>query len=177
MTKYAIDIKGLNKTYKASGKSAEKIALRDVDLKIPKGSIFALLGPNGAGKSTMINIMAGLVRKSAGTVKIWNSDIDADARNAKASIGIVPQEINFDPFFTPAQLLNLQAGMYGVPKAERRTMELLETVGLADKADAYTRSLSGGMRRRLMVAKAMVHNPPILVLDEPTAGVDIELRK
>jgi len=128
MTKYAIDIKGLNKTYKASGKSAEKIALRDVDLKIPKGSIFALLGPNGAGKSTMINIMAGLVRKSAGTVKIWNSDIDADARNAKASIGIVPQEINFDPFFTPAQLLNLQAGMYGVPKAERRTMELLETV-------------------------------------------------
>ena len=177
MTKYAIDIKGLNKTYKASGKSAEKIALRDVDLKIPKGSIFALLGPNGAGKSTMINIMAGLVRKSAGTVKIWNSDIDDDARNAKASIGIVPQEINFDPFFTPAQLLNLQAGMYGVPKAERRTMELLETVGLADKADAYTRSLSGGMRRRLMVAKAMVHNPPILVLDEPTAGVDIELRK
>lgn len=176
-TEYAIDIQGLNKTYKASGKSPEKVALRDVDLKIPKGSIFALLGPNGAGKSTMINIMAGLVRKTAGQVKIWDYDIDHAPRNAKSAIGIVPQEINFDPFFSPARLLDLQAGMYGVPKAERRTMELLETVGLADKADAYTRSLSGGMRRRLMVAKAMVHTPPILVLDEPTAGVDIELRK
>lgn len=177
MSKYAIDIKGLNKTYKAAGKSPEKIALRDVDLQIPKGSIFALLGPNGAGKSTMINIMAGLVTKTAGQVKIWDYDIDNNPRNAKSAIGIVPQEINFDPFFNPRQILDIQAGMYGVPKAERRTDELLEMVGLSDKANAYTRSLSGGMRRRLMVAKAMVHNPPILVLDEPTAGVDIELRK
>ena len=177
MSKYAIEINGLNKTYKASGKSPEKIALFDVDLKIPQGSIFALLGPNGAGKSTIINIMAGLVKKTSGSVKIWNTDIDNDQRQAKASIGVVPQEINFDPFFTPEQLLDLQAGMYGVPKAERRTKELLAIVGLTDKADAYTRTLSGGMRRRLMVAKAMVHAPPILVLDEPTAGVDIELRR
>jgi ABC-2 type transport system ATP-binding protein len=173
----AIEIKGLNKTYQASGKSPEKVALKSVDLNIPRGSIFALLGPNGAGKSTLINIMAGLVQKTSGSVRIWDTDIDENERQAKANIGIVPQEINIDPFFSPSQLLDLHAGMYGVPKAERRTEELLKTVGLADKANAYARSLSGGMRRRLMVAKAMVHNPPILVLDEPTAGVDIELRK
>ena len=177
MTQNAIEITGLNKTYKASGKSKAKVALQDIDLAIPKGSIFGLLGPNGAGKSTIINIMAGLVMKSSGSVKIWGMDIDEHPRNVKTAIGVVPQEINFDPFFTPQQLLELQAGMYGVPKAERRTLEILKLVGLADKANAYARSLSGGMRRRLMVAKAMVHSPPILVLDEPGAGVDVELRK
>lgn len=177
MSAYAVEINGLNKTYKASGKSPEKVALQDVDLRIPKGSIFGLLGPNGAGKSTIINIMAGLVIKTSGTVKIWDIDIDENMRQAKAAIGVVPQEINYDPFFSPKNLLELQAGMYGVPKSERRSMEILKLVGLEDKADAYVRSLSGGMRRRLMVAKAMVHNPPILVLDEPTAGVDVELRK
>lgn len=173
----AVEIQNLCKTYKGSRKSPPKQALDGVDLNIPKGSIFALLGPNGAGKSTIINIMAGLVLKTSGSVRVWDTDIDRDPRQVRASIGVVPQEINYDPFFTPRDLLDLQAGMYGVPKAERRTMELLDMVGLADKAGAYTRSLSGGMRRRLMVAKAMVHNPPVLVLDEPTAGVDIELRQ
>ncbi len=173
----AIEIKGLSKTYAGSKKSAPKLALDNVDLTIPRGSIFGLLGPNGAGKSTLINILAGLVVKSAGDVKIWGRDLDTDERSAKAAIGIVPQEITYDPFFTPARALNLHAGFYGVPKAERRTMELLETVGLADKANVYARTLSGGMKRRLMVAKAMVHAPPILVLDEPTAGVDVELRR
>ncbi len=177
MSNNAIALTGLTKTYKASGKSPEKTALHSIDLHIPKGSIFGLLGPNGAGKSTIINIMAGLVVKTAGTVKIWDIDIDENARNARAAIGIVPQEINFDPFFTPLRMLDIQAGMYGVPENERQSMELLEMVGLADKANAYTRSLSGGMKRRLMVAKALVHAPPILVLDEPTAGVDVELRK
>jgi len=181
MTENAISISNLHKTYKASGKKGHgaepKVALSDVSLDIPKGSIFGLLGPNGAGKSTMINIMAGLVIKTSGSVDIWGYDIDKNERNAKRAIGIVPQEVNYDPFFSPRKTLELQAGLYGVPAAERRTMDILETVGLADKADAYTRSLSGGMRRRLMVAKAMVHSPPILVLDEPSAGVDVELRK
>ena len=178
MSENAVEITDLDKTYKAAGKKAEpKHALKSVSLNIPKGSIFGLLGPNGAGKSTMINIMAGLVTKSSGTVKIWGIDIDEDQRNAKAAIGVVPQEINEDAFFTPAALLELMAGFYGVPKKDRRTMELLKMVGLEDKAEAYTRTLSGGMKRRLMMAKAMVHNPPILVLDEPTAGVDVELRK
>lgn len=177
MIENAIEIRNLSKTYKASKRYPEKVALKGVDLDIPRGSIFALLGPNGAGKSTLINIMAGLVMKTAGNVKIWGFDIDVNERNAKCSIGVVPQEINYDPFFTPLQLLELQAGLYGVPKSGRRSMEILEMVGLADKAHAYTRSLSGGMKRRLLMAKAMVHSPPILVLDEPTAGVDIELRK
>ncbi len=177
MTDYAIELSGLTKTYKASGKSPEKTALHSIDLTIPKGSIFGLLGPNGAGKSTIINIMAGLVVKSSGTVKIWDIDIDQNPRNARAAIGIVPQEINFDPFFTPQKMLDIQAGMYGVPPEERKSLELLDMVGLADKANAYTRSLSGGMKRRLMVAKALVHAPPVLILDEPTAGVDVELRK
>ena len=176
-TQNAIEIRGLSKTYKASKISPEKSALRDISLDIPKGSMFALLGPNGAGKSTLINIMAGLVLKTSGNVKIWGFDTDVNERNAKSSIGIVPQEINYDPYFTPLKMLELQAGLYGVPKAKRRSREILEMVGLADKANAYTRSLSGGMKRRLLMAKAMVHNPPILVLDEPTAGVDIELRK
>ncbi len=173
----ALVFEGLTKTYAGTAKTPPKLALDHVDLAIPRGSIFGLLGPNGAGKSTMINILAGLVTKSAGKAYAWGYDMDVDARAVRSSIGVVPQEINFDPFFTPAQILDIQAGMYGVPKARRRTMELLDLVGLADKADAYTRQLSGGMRRRLMVAKAMVHTPPILILDEPTAGVDIELRQ
>jgi ABC-2 type transport system ATP-binding protein len=168
----AIAIRNLEKTYKGG-----KRALDGVSLDVPRGQIFGLLGPNGAGKSTMINILAGLVNKSGGTAEIWGFDIDKHPRNAKASIGIVPQEILFDPFFTPAETLELQAGLYGVPKAKRRTMELLRAVRLEDKAGAYSRTLSGGMKRRLLVAKAMVHSPPILVLDEPTAGVDIELRQ
>lgn len=177
MTDLAIEISGLNKVYRGSKKAGPKTALENVNLEIPKGSIFGLLGPNGAGKSTIINIMAGLVSKSSGSVKVWGIDIDKDMRGAKAAIGVVPQEINYDAFFSPRALLDLMGGLYGVPKSERRTMEVLKLVGLEDKADAYTRSLSGGMKRRLMVAKAMVHNPPILVLDEPTAGVDVELRR
>ncbi len=173
----AVSIRGLRKLYKATGKGESKLALTGIDLDIPRGSLFGLLGPNGAGKSTLINIMAGLVNKTDGTVRLWGNDIDTATRMARASIGIVPQELNIDPFFTPQELLDLQAGLYGVPKAERITAELLQAVGLADKAKAYARTLSGGMRRRLMVAKAMVHRPPILVLDEPTAGVDVELRQ
>ena len=173
----AVQVAGLSKTYAASGKAPAKRALEAIDLSVPRGSLFGLLGPNGAGKSTLINILAGLVTKSAGTAAVWGHDIDAEPRLAKASIGVVPQELNIDPYFTPLELLDIQAGLYGVPKRERQTMALLETLGLADKAESYTRSLSGGMRRRLMVAKAMVHAPPVLVLDEPTAGVDIELRQ
>ncbi len=173
----AVEIRNLNKVYAGSRKRAAKTALVDFSLEIPRGSFFGLLGPNGAGKSTMINIIAGLVRKTAGTVKIWNEDIDIHERQARCAIGVVPQELNLDPFFTPRELLDVQASLYGVPKRERRTMEILDVVGLADKADAYPRALSGGMRRRLLVAKAMVHSPPVLVLDEPTAGVDVELRQ
>jgi ABC-2 type transport system ATP-binding protein len=176
MPDMAVSIRGLAKRYTTKG-SATKLALDHVDLDIPRGEIFGLLGPNGAGKSTMINIMAQLVIKTEGRVAIWGIDLDDHPRHAAAAIGVVPQELNIDPFFTPKKLLDLQAGMYGVPKRERRTMEILQALSLADKADAYARSLSGGMRRRLMVAKAMVHNPPILVLDEPTAGVDVELRQ
>jgi ABC-2 type transport system ATP-binding protein len=172
MSDAAISIHDLQKTYKGG-----KRALDGVSINVSRGLIFGLLGPNGAGKSTLINILAGLVNKSGGTASIWGFDIDQHPRNAKASIGIVPQEILFDPFFTPAETLELQAGLYGVPKERRRTMELLRAVHLEDKANAYSRTLSGGMKRRLLVAKAMVHSPPILVLDEPTAGVDIELRQ
>jgi len=168
----AIEIEGLCKTY-AGGKAA----LDNVSLSIPRGRIFGLLGPNGAGKSTLINILAGIVMKTSGRASIWGFDIDADSRNARYSIGVVNQEILFDPFFSPLETLENQAGYYGVPKARRRSMELLRAVRLEDKAHAYARTLSGGMKRRLMVAKAMVHSPPILVLDEPTAGVDIELRQ
>jgi len=173
----AVEIRNLNKVYAGSGKSGRKVALTDLSLEVPRGSFFGLLGPNGAGKSTLINIMAGLVRKTAGTVKIWNENIDTHERQARCAIGVVPQELNLDPFFTPREVLDVQASLYGVPKNERRTMEILEAVGLADKADAYARGLSGGMRRRLLVAKALVHTPPVLVLDEPTAGVDVELRQ
>ncbi len=171
MSEAAIEIRGLEKTY-AGG----KVALHGIDLDVPRGSIFGLLGPNGAGKSTTINILAGLVNKTAGSARIWGFDIDEQARNAKRSIGIVPQEIIFDAFFTPFEALELQAGLFGIPKRQRRSMELLRAVRLEDKAHAYSRTLSGGMKRRLLVAKALVHNPPVLVLDEPTAGVDIELR-
>lgn len=173
----AIEIRGLTKRYAARGPMPEKLAIDGIDLDVPRGSLFGLLGPNGAGKSTLINILAGLVRKSAGTAEIWGYDIERETRAARASIGVVPQELNIDPFFTPRALLDLQAGLYGVPKSERRTDAILEAVGLSDKAEAYARSLSGGMRRRLMVAKALVHRPPVLVLDEPTAGVDIDLRQ
>ena len=172
MTEAAIEIDQLCKTYQGG-----KRALEDISFEVPRGTIFGLLGPNGAGKSTLINILAGMVVKTSGSAHIWGFDIDAHPRNAKASIGIVPQEILFDPFFTPRETLEITAGLWGVPKAKRRTMELLSAVHLADKADAYARTLSGGMKRRLMVAKAMVHTPPVLVLDEPTAGVDIELRQ
>ncbi|WP_417822817.1 ABC transporter ATP-binding protein [Thalassospira lucentensis] len=175
MPDYAIEVEGLTKVY--TGSNGEKLALDDVSLKIPRGSFFALLGPNGAGKSTFINILAGLVTKTNGTAKIWGHDIEAEMRAARCAIGIVPQELNLDAFFTPRQAMELQAGLYGVPKPERRTDEILAALGLADKADSYSRSLSGGMRRRLLVGKAMVHTPPVLVLDEPTAGVDIELRQ
>jgi ABC-2 type transport system ATP-binding protein len=174
---YAIEAEGLVKTYPATKTSPEMKAIKGIDLKIPRGSIFGLLGPNGAGKSTFINILAGLCKKTSGTVRIWGRDIDERPRDARAAIGVVPQEIAADPFFTPRESLEVQAGMYGVPPAERRTMELLSALGLADKAGAYVRQLSGGMKRRLMVAKAMTHNPPVLILDEPTAGVDVELRR
>ena len=173
----AIEIKNLTKTYAKSKKSPAKTALKGVDLTIPRGSIFGLLGPNGAGKSTMINILAGLVNKTSGTASICGYDIDSQTRQARASIGIVPQEIAMDVFFTPYQALELQAGYYGVPKAKRRSEEILGALGLSDKRDAYVRQLSGGMKRRLLIAKALVHNPPVLILDEPTAGVDIELRR
>lgn len=172
----AIKAEALRKVYKAAGGQPAKEALKSINLEIPRGSFFGLLGPNGAGKSTFINILAGLVMKTSGSASVWGFDTDVNPRQARASIGVVPQELNVDPFFTPAEALELQAGLYGVPKSERRTMEILTAMGLADKADAYARTLSGGMRRRLLVAKAMVHNPPVLVLDEPTAGVDIELR-
>lgn len=168
----AIRIESLSKTYEGG-----KRALDGVSFDVPRGQIFGLLGPNGAGKSTLINILAGLVTKSSGKAVIWGFDIDEHPRNAKRSIGVVPQEIIFDPFFTPRETLEIQAGLYGIASADRRSDELLAAMHLSDKADAYSRTLSGGMKRRLLVAKAMVHSPPILVLDEPTAGVDVELRR
>nr|WP_137677281.1 ABC transporter ATP-binding protein [Parerythrobacter lutipelagi] len=172
----AIRIENLVKRYAGAKGEEGKLALKGVSFDVPQGGIFGLLGPNGAGKSTLINILAGLVTKTSGSAEIWGFDIDSQRRNAKRSIGIVPQEIVFDPFFTPFEVLENQGGFYGIPKADRRSEELLEAVRLSDKRDAYARTLSGGMKRRLLIAKAMVHTPPILVLDEPTAGVDVELR-
>ncbi|WP_292288159.1 ABC transporter ATP-binding protein [Marivita sp.] len=172
MTQDAIEINALRKVY-AGGKEA----LTDIDLAVPRGSVFGLLGPNGAGKSTLINILAGLVTKTSGQVTIWGWDQDVNPRQSRASIGVMPQELNLDPFFTPRGALEVQAGLYGVPKSDRRSDEILEMVGLSDKAEAYARTLSGGMRRRLLLGKALVHRPHVLVLDEPTAGVDIELRQ
>lgn len=177
MTENAIEIEGLRKVYAGSNGEAPKEALKGVDLAIPTGSIFGLLGPNGAGKSTLINILAGLVTKTAGRVRIWGFDQDVNPRQSRAAIGVMPQELNMDPFFTARTALDVQAGLYGVPKSQRRTTEILDVIGLTDKADAYARTLSGGMQRRLLLGKALVHRPRILVLDEPTAGVDIELRQ
>ncbi|MEE2861721.1 MAG: ABC transporter ATP-binding protein [Paracoccus sp. (in: a-proteobacteria)] len=173
----AIQITGLRKTYAAQGNAPAKEALKGVDLTIRSGSIFGLLGPNGAGKSTLINILAGLVNKTSGQVTIWGFDQDRNPRQSRAAIGVMPQELNMDPFFSPRASLEVQAGLYGVPKAERWTDELLALVGLTEQANAYARNLSGGMKRRLLLAKALVHRPQILVLDEPTAGVDINLRE
>ena len=177
MSENAIELRGLRKTYAATKKMSAKTALDGINLDISRGSIFGLLGPNGAGKSTLINILAGLVQKSSGTVNVWGFDQDKNPRQSRAAIGVMPQELNLDPFFTPGASLDMQAGLYGVPKHERKTNEILRLIGLEDKANAYARSLSGGMRRRLLLGKALVHSPQILVLDEPTAGVDIGLRQ
>lgn len=176
MNGFAIEINNLNKTYQKSKKFPPKEALKNINLTIKKGAFFGLLGPNGAGKSTIINILAGLVNKTSGQVKIAGIDIDQDQKSPKFKIGIVPQEIIIDPFFNVRETLEIYAGYYGIRKSERRTDEIIGALGLQDKAFATPRSLSGGMKRRLLVAKALVHSPEILVLDEPTAGVDVELR-
>ncbi len=176
-TQMAITAKNVTKTYKGSAATSPKQALKGIDLNVPKGGIFGLLGPNGAGKSTFINILGGTVVKTGGTVTVWGTDLDKDPRQARANIGIVPQELNIDVYFTPRELLHFTAGLYGVPASERDVDTILETVGLTEQANAYARTLSGGMRRRLLVGKAMVHQPPVLVLDEPTAGVDVALRQ
>lgn len=176
MTTPALDIRGLRKTYDG-GKAPAKEALKGVDLCIPRGAFFGLLGPNGAGKSTLINILAGLVNKTSGEANICGFDIVSQMRAARLSIGVVPQELVVDTFFTVREALEIHAGYYGVPKAQRRTDELIEAMGLMDKADVSARRLSGGMRRRLLIAKALVHQPAVLILDEPTAGVDVELRQ
>ncbi len=176
MTDYihSIEAKNVNKAFKST--RGEVHALQNFNIKIKKGSIHGLLGPNGAGKSTFINILGGLVKKNTGNITICGIDIDKDQKNAKFKIGIVPQELNIDPFFTPFELLELQAGLYGISKKNRKTEKILENVGLINQKHAYARTLSGGMRRRLLVAKALVHSPEMLILDEPTAGVDVELR-
>ena len=177
MLKSALEIKQLYKTYASTKKNPKKTALKGIDLQVPAGKIFGLLGPNGAGKSTLINILAGLVLKTRGFVKIWGFDQDDNPRQSRAAIGVMPQELNLDPFFTPRAALDVQAGLYSIPRNERQSDEILQLVGLSDKANAYARTLSGGMRRRLLLAKALVHRPQILILDEPTAGVDLELRQ
>lgn len=173
---FAISARGLTKIYRGKRSKTEKLALDAIDLEIPRGAFFGLLGPNGAEKSTFINILGGMAKKTAGSVTVWGYDIDRDARRARASIGIVPQELHIDAHFTPFEALEFQAGFYGVRKSERRTDEIIDAVGLTEQRDWYARRLSGGMQRRLLVAKALVHDPPVLVLDEPTADVDVELR-
>jgi len=175
--KYALELTGVSKTYNAQSKQNKKKALNDVSLKIPSGSIFGLLGPNGAGKSTLINIVAGLTNKSSGSVSIWGYDQDQNPEKSRSFLGVVPQELNLDPFLSPMESLEIQAGLFGVPSCQRQTLKILEKVGLSEMKSAYARSLSGGMRRRLLMAKALVHSPRVLILDEPTAGVDIELRE
>ncbi len=176
MNKNALKVEKLTKIY--SKKSSKKIvALNNLNLEVKDGEIFGLLGPNGAGKTTFLNILAGTVIKNSGVVNVWGHDLDTNPREVRSSIGIVPQEVNLDAFFSPRNLLDLQAGLYGIPKKDRITETILKLVSLDKKANAYARSLSGGMKRRLLIAKAMVHRPPILVLDEPTAGVDVELKK
>ena len=174
--KTILSVKNLQKIYKKNGSQQTK-AIENLNLEVKEGEIFGLLGPNGAGKSTFINILAGLVLKTSGEVNVWGFDIDKNPRQVRASIGIVPQELNLDPFFNPRKLLELQAGLYGVKKKDRITDTILKMVSLDNQADSYSRGLSGGMKRRLMIAKALVHQPPIVILDEPTAGVDVELRK
>ncbi len=171
----ALKVENVNKIYQQGNKHVE--ALKNISLEVKTGEIFGLLGPNGAGKSTFINILAGTVNKTNGFVNVWGFDLDKNPRQVRASLGIVPQEINVDPFFSPKKILEIQAGLYGVKKQDRITDQILELTNLSDKANAYTRNLSGGMKRRLLVAKAMVHQPPILILDEPTAGVDVDLRR
>ena len=174
---YSIEARKVNKTYKKKKKNLEVRALINFDINIKKGSVYGLLGPNGAGKSTFINILGGLVKKDTGIIKICGIDVDANAKSTRKKIGIVPQELNIDPFFTPIELMELQAGLYGVRKKDRKSEEILSNVGLLEQKNAYARTLSGGMRRRLLVAKALVHDPDIIILDEPTAGVDVELRQ
>ena len=176
MNKFALTVENLSKVFKKSKTLKENTALNDLSFQVRQGEIFGLLGPNGAGKTTFLNILGGTVSKTSGNINVWGFDIDKNPRQVKASIGIVPQEVNLDAFFAPKKLLELQAGLYGITKKERITDSILKMVSLEDKADAYSRTLSGGMKRRLLIAKAMVHQPPILVLDEPTAGVDVELR-
>jgi ABC-2 type transport system ATP-binding protein len=178
MNKIALSVKKLTKIYsKNKSDNSQEKALNNLSFEVKQGEIFGLLGPNGAGKTTFLSILAGTVVKTEGSVNVWGFDLDLNPRQVRASIGIVPQEINLDAFFSPRKLLELQAGLYGVPKKNRITDIILEMVALEKQADSYSRSLSGGMKRRLLIAKAMVHQPPILVLDEPTAGVDVELRK
>ena len=174
--KNAVSVNRLTKIY-AKNSTNSVVALNELNLEVKEGEIFGLLGPNGAGKTTFINILSGTVIKTKGSVNVWGFDVDKNPRQVRASIGIVPQEVNLDAFFTPRKLLELQAGLYGVPKKNRITDTILKMVSLEKQAESYSRSLSGGMKRRLLIAKAMVHQPPILVLDEPTAGVDVELRK
>ena len=174
--KKVLKVEKLTKIYSKKS-SKEILALNNLNLEVKEGEIFGLLGPNGAGKTTFLNILAGIIIKNRGTVNVWGHDLDKNPRQVRASIGIVPQEVNLDAFFSPRKLLELQAGLYGIPKKDRITETILKLVSLDKKANAYARSLSGGMKRRLLIAKAMVHRPPILVLDEPTAGVDVELKQ
>ncbi len=174
--KNVLSVKNLTKIYSKNG-SLTVNALNNLNLEVKEGEIFGLLGPNGAGKSTFINILAGTVVKTSGAVNVWGFDLDKNPREVRASIGIVPQEVNLDPFFSPKKLLEMLAGMYGIRKSERITNDILKLVALEKQSDSYARSLSGGMKRRLLIAKALVHQPPILFLDEPTAGVDLELRQ
>jgi ABC-2 type transport system ATP-binding protein len=174
--KSVLTVKNLNKIYSKKGLMSTQ-ALKNLNLQVKEGEIFGLLGPNGAGKSTFINILGGSVIKTDGEVNVWGFNLDKNPRQVRASIGIVPQEVNLDPFFSPKKLLELQAGLYGIKKKDRITDAILKLVSLEKQANSYSRSLSGGMKRRLLVAKAMVHQPPIIILDEPTAGVDVDLRK
>ena len=177
LTEFGLEVKNLRKVYKGNDGNEPVVALEELDLQVKRGSFFGLLGPNGAGKSTLINILAGLVIKTSGIVKIGNIDQDINVREFKRSIGVVPQETNFDPFLTPYESLDIQAGLYGVRKTNRNINQILKRLGLEGKSNAYMRSLSGGMRRRLLIGKALVHAPEVVILDEPTAGVDIELRE
>ena len=176
MNKFALSVENLTKIYSNSKSRKPNKALNELNFEVKQGEVFGLLGPNGAGKTTFLSILGGTVVKTSGKVNVWGFDLDKNPRQVRASVGIVPQEINLDAFFSPKQLLDLQAGLYGIAKKDRITNLILKMVALEDKANAYSRNLSGGMKRRLLIAKAMVHQPPILVLDEPTAGVDVELR-